>query len=516
MTTTSAAAHVPAEATPAKRGRYHADGVGPQETVSLTTWSRQLASGGATHTAEFSLLPSSGTVGAVEANRLSYALVAAAYQMSKERGEEDETDYLKELYPHVRDHDCRMDEITHTYYVHEKKYPFSVSSVWKVFFPQFNATKAAIACLNKASDHGLRCFDTAVYNLMQHLLYVEKLDPSSPAGVERVARAVEGAQEWYDSNGVGPVPFTAEDIQAAMVALSARQSITKPSGPSCYFFSYCLGVTEAHVRQQWKTNGGLESFKGTFLHKQAELYMQSLAKSQLLSGRSHVPLRVLLAEQGTAQEAWDAAAPVRVVRLLAPRCSVEVWDHPSTQAFLAAQLRSERSIEFQKFEAWLRSRLELTPFRSEWSIYDEEEQLAGQIDSLWLDTENSNAIVMADWKRAKHRLESEPAAQRRQVFNNERGLDCCAFSALPGPCAEMYNCAYNHYSAQQNLYAHFLDRHYDLHVSRIFLVQCHPDVGATSADFCEAVVPYEAAFARDMVEAFRDGWQELLNSSEDK
>ena len=38
---------------------------------------------------------------------------------------------------------------------------------------------------------------------------------------------------------------------------------------------------------------------------------------------------------------------------------------PAVQDFLAAQLQSEPSIEYEKFEAWLRSHPELSPFHSE-------------------------------------------------------------------------------------------------------------------------------------------------------
>lgn len=435
--------------------------------------------------------------------------------LAESAGADDGIDYLKRLYPHERDEHCWMDELEHKYYVHNERYPFSVSSVWKVFFPQFKTRASAGNSLRSASEKGLRCLDTAVFNLTQHLLYVERVDPNSAEGARRVSEAVEGADQWFQAREGGAAPFTAEGVQAAITALTAHSPMAKPRGPSCYFLSHCLGVSEADIREQWKLNGALESFKGTFLHKQAELYMQSLGKQQLLTGRKHVPLRVLLAEEETTRAAREAASPANVMRLVAPHTSPELWDHPAMQEFLAAQLRPGWSTEYLKFEAWLRSHPELTPFRSEWSIYDEEEVLAGQIDSLWLDTGCDNALVMADWKRAKHRLESDPAAQQKQAFRAERGMSSCAASSKPGPCAGMYNCDYNHYLAQQNLYAYFLARHYDLHVSRVFLVQCHPEVGLGSEDFHEAPVKYDAAFARSMLDAFRDGWKELLRADEE-
>ena len=437
-----------------------------------------------------------------------------AHLVEQARETEDNMDFLKKLYPHARDGDCWMDELHHKYYVHEESYPYSVSSVWKVFFPQFDTAASAGNAIRSASERGLKCLETSIFNLAQHLLYVERVSPTSAEGKARVQLAVEGATQWFERQGGGTPPFTAERVQAAVAELCAHVPMVKPRKPACYFLSYCLGASEADVREQWRLNGALESFKGTFLHKQAELFMQSLGKRQHFSGRSRVPLRVLLAETETMRAARHSARPATVMRLLAPHTSVDLWDHPSTQAFLEEQLHGGWSIEFLKFEAWLRRHPEPTPFRSEWSIYDEEERLAGKIDSLWLDTNAGDALVMADWKRAKFRLESDPALQEKEAFRGERGLAICGTSILPGPCADLYHCAYNHYLAQQNLYAYFLERHYELRVARIFLVQCHPEVGLGSEDFHEAPVTYDSALARRMLEAFRDGWKELLPREE--
>jgi len=420
----------------------------------------------------------------------------------------DNVDYLKQLYPHEKDGDCWMDEVAHAYYIRGEKYPFSVSSVWKVFFPQFDTSMPA-NCLKSAASRGLRCLDVSAFNLAQHLLYVEKTDPFSSAGADRIAKAVRGAERWYDERG-RRAPFDTESLSLIISALCLHSPMVKPAGTSCYFLSYCLGLTAEDVQQQWKINGDLESFKGTFLHKQAELYMQALAAQQVHSLRSRIPLGTLMAEQDTVQAARAAAGPRNVMRLIATHTSQDLWDHPSMQEFLTRQMSGPWSIEFQKFEAWLSSHPELTPFRSEWSIFHEQERLAGQIDSLWLDTTRDHKLVMADWKRAKHRLETDPVKQKIQAYQGARGLVKCASSELPGPCQHLYNVDYNHYFAQQNLYAYFLECRYGLLVDRVFLVQCHPEVGATSEDFHEAPVAYDSTFAEQMVVAFRGGWKKLL------
>ena len=93
-----------------------------------------------------------------------------------------------------------------------------------------------------------------------------------------------------------------------------------------------------------------------------------------------------------------------------------------------------------------------------------------------------------------------------------KGLEHCAFAPdHPGPCQELYDCAFNHDVVQQHLYADFLQRKYGIRVARLLLVQCHPHVGETSGDFHEVELPYDAALAGAVLEAFQSGWCRLLD-----
>ena len=174
--------------------------------------------------------------------------------------------------------------------------------------------------------------------------------------------------------------------------------------------------------------------------------------------------------------------------------------------FVQDHLRGDLSAEFQRFEAWLETHNSLTPFRSEWSIYEEDYAVAGQIDSLWFDTAADNTIVMADWKRTRKVLSPDVEVQRRQVFNECKGLATYPFSATPGPCAHLYDCPYNHYLAQQNLYAYFLENKYDIRVAILLLVQCHPDYDVSGANFNDIKLSYEPEFALKLLKAYHEGW----------
>lgn len=100
-----------------------------------------------------------------------------------------------------------------------------------------------------------------------------------------------------------------------------------------------------------------------------------------------------------------------------------------------------------------------TVFRVEYSIFDEETLIAGQIDYLGL-MDPRGKVVIIDWKRS------------RSI------ADCFWKGQTPvygyGACCNVKNLKYYHYCVQQNLYKYMLEKHYGLYVSQMFLVQLHP------------------------------------------
>ena len=65
-------------------------------------------------------------------------------------------------------------------------------------------------------------------------------------------------------------------------------------------------------------------------------------------------------------------------------------------------------------------------------------RVAGQIDSLWFDLENINALVMADWKRVRELLTNDDAELKQQSFGKtEDPL-----------CSHLYDVAWSRYFVQ--------------------------------------------------------------------
>jgi len=223
------------------------------------------------------------------------------------------------------------------------------------------------------------------------------------------------------------VAWNLQAMRQALHELLQSSHVRKPDGASCYFLPLCGGYTSSDVQEVWSKLGNLESFKGTLLHKQAELFMQELAKWQREQHRNHMPLSQLLPAV-LPQARKSAGAPFAMLRT-APQIDAAFWNCTSTQAYLRSYLKDEHGADYMKFEAWLHAHPSYSPFRSEWSIYDEDFQIAGQLDSLWFDEKKDQVVIMADWKRTRQLLSGDEAFQRERAFS-VKGVEHCMFALI--------------------------------------------------------------------------------------
>jgi hypothetical protein len=111
--------------------------------------------------------------------------------------------------------------------------------------------------------------------------------------------------------------------------------------------------------------------------------------------------------------------------------------------------------EFQLFLEWRKKHPTWIPYRTEWSVFHEEFQVAGQIDSLWFD-QSTGQFIMVDWKCVQ-KMETESSYK-------EKGF--IPFENFP-------NTNLWHYVIQQNLYRFFLESKYGIKVHTCYLVQLH-------------------------------------------
>jgi ATP-dependent exoDNAse (exonuclease V) beta subunit len=118
----------------------------------------------------------------------------------------------------------------------------------------------------------------------------------------------------------------------------------------------------------------------------------------------------------------------------------------------------ETSVEWEYFINFVRDFPFMTPYRTEWMIYDEELKIAGSVDMVYLNDDGTVSIY--DWKRCQNIV-------RVNVYNK---------FALTPCISELHDTNYWHYSLQLNLYKYIIESKYNRLVSSMYLVQLHPDV----------------------------------------
>lgn len=109
---------------------------------------------------------------------------------------------------------------------------------------------------------------------------------------------------------------------------------------------------------------------------------------------------------------------------------------------------------FEEFEAKIGSTL--TPYRTEWMVWNKELKLAGSIDMIFENPDGTLQIY--DWKRCKEIKKD----------NKWQSATTECISHLP-------DCNFWHYSLQLNTYKWMIEQKYEKKVTKMYLVCLHPD-----------------------------------------
>lgn len=107
------------------------------------------------------------------------------------------------------------------------------------------------------------------------------------------------------------------------------------------------------------------------------------------------------------------------------------------------------------------------PFRTEWSVFDAETLVAGQIDLAGLLNRERSELVLIDWKRSERISDCSFA----RFSGAAQAVGGCAGH---GPCRMLEDCNFIHYSLQLNLYAYLLWKNYGYTTKKMYILQFHP------------------------------------------
>ena len=123
---------------------------------------------------------------------------------------------------------------------------------------------------------------------------------------------------------------------------------------------------------------------------------------------------------------------------------------------LAHTRPENNSLEYSYFMNFVKDHAGLTPYRTEWMVWDDELMLAGSIDFI---AQVNGEYIIYDWKRSKK-------------IEKTSGWDKWC---LDEDISHLPDTNFWHYSLQLNIYKYILEKNYGIQISHMYLVCLHPD-----------------------------------------
>jgi len=196
-------------------------------------------------------------------------------------------------------------------------------------------------------------------------------------------------------------------IKGYFNAFNADLIIDKMMNSSKWPESKYYGKTKYEIKKEWKENGEIAAKLGTQMHKLIENYYNGIN---------------------------------------------EIVD----------------SIEYNYFQRFIKDFPQLKPYRTEWTIYDEELKISGSVDMLFMNEDGTLSIY--DWKRTKG-LEKSTQYKKYAKY----------------PIQHIPDTNFWQYSLQLNLYKLIIERNYNFVVKDMYLVCIHPELESYQRDEVETM-----------------------------
>ena len=152
---------------------------------------------------------------------------------------------------------------------------------------------------------------------------------------------------------------------------------------------------------------------------------------------------------------WNDNGKDATTKGTAMHLAIEQYLNGAEEIIETSVLQTPEWRYFKKF--WDKFGKDLTPFRTEWEVWSEEYRLTGSIDMIFY-RKSDNTYLIYDWKRSKE-IKSANAFGQKGFY----------------PLDHLPDTNYWHYSLQLNVYRWFLETHYGLTISEMYLLILHED-----------------------------------------
>lgn len=192
------------------------------------------------------------------------------------------------------------------------------------------------------------------------------------------------------------------------------------------------GMSREEIKAQWNNNGASVCQAGTDLHYRIECFMNNR-----LPEDPEIPFAILHTEPTNA---------------LTHR---ELLENPAFNLPTTASIDEVQ--EWIYFLNFVNDHPEMKPYRTEWTIYNEDIKISGSIDMVYENPDGTLSIY--DWKRCKQ-------ITKVNTYNK---------FAVTEEISDLPDSNFWHYSLQLNTYKAILEAKYNKTIRDMFLVQLHPE-----------------------------------------
>lgn len=127
----------------------------------------------------------------------------------------------------------------------------------------------------------------------------------------------------------------------------------------------------------------------------------------------------------------------------------------------------EKPLEWQYFINFVKDHPYLKPYRTEWTVFNEDIKISGSIDMVYENPDGTLSIY--DWKRAKN-------ITRINKFNK---------FALQASICHLPDSNFWHYALQLNTYKYILETKYGKTIKDLYLVRLHPEAEEKNYELIE-------------------------------
>lgn len=253
---------------------------------------------------------------------------------------------------------------------------------------------------------------------------------------------------WYDDVQPFPRPSSTGFVHAPFEHFDADAIITKMMRPGSrkgwpregYLQSNGQAMTRRQIKDMWACNGAVASAVGTAIHQMVEWACNAEA-----SGR-----RMKLAKTRDGKYTPEAQMFLE-------------WNAARKAAKEGGDTKDDPYMEH---------------YRTEWSVYLDDAQLAGQID--WVGIDRWGRLHIRDWKTCKELVGQHiKGAERWARYGQE-------------PCNKLVDCKHVHYELQQNVYKLMLEKQYGFQVASMGIVvfnRRNPDCKARDGSWTFGSLP---------------------------